>query len=45
LQVFGSNYPTPDRTSVRDYIHVSDLADAHVRALQHLETPTARKKR
>ena len=38
LQVFGSNYPTPDGTCVRDYIHVSDLADAHVRALQHLET-------
>jgi UDP-arabinose 4-epimerase len=38
LQVFGSNYPTPDGTCVRDYIHVSDLADALVRALQHLET-------
>jgi UDP-glucose-4-epimerase GalE len=38
LQVFGSDYPTPDGTCVRDYIHVSDLADAHVRALQHLET-------
>ncbi len=37
LQVFGSDYPTPDGTCVRDYIHVSDLADAHVRALQHLE--------
>jgi UDP-glucose-4-epimerase GalE len=38
LQVFGSDYPTPDGTCVRDYIHVSDLADAHVRALQYLET-------
>jgi UDP-glucose-4-epimerase GalE len=37
LQVYGSDYPTPDGTCVRDYIHVSDLADAHVRALQHLE--------
>ena len=38
LQVFGADYPTPDGTCVRDYIHVNDLADAHVRALQHLET-------
>jgi UDP-glucose-4-epimerase GalE len=38
LQVHGSDYPTPDGTCVRDYIHVSDLADAHVRALQYLET-------
>jgi len=37
LQVFGSDYPTPDGTCVRDYIHVNDLAEAHVRALQHLE--------
>jgi UDP-glucose-4-epimerase GalE len=37
LHVHGSDYPTPDGTCVRDYIHVSDLADAHVRALQHLE--------
>ncbi len=37
LQVFGSDYPTRDGTCVRDYIHVSDLADAHVRALQYLE--------
>ena len=37
LQVFGSDYPTPDGTCLRDYIHVNDLADAHVRALQHLE--------
>jgi len=37
LQIFGSDYPTPDGTCVRDYIHVNDLADAHVRALQYLE--------
>ena len=37
LQVFGSDYPTPDGTCLRDYIHVNDLADAHVRALQYLE--------
>jgi UDP-arabinose 4-epimerase len=37
LQIFGSDYPTPDGTCVRDYIHVNDLADAHVRALQFLE--------
>ena len=37
LQIFGEDYPTPDGTCLRDYIHVNDLADAHVRALQHLE--------
>jgi len=37
LQIYGSDYPTSDGTCVRDYIHVSDLADAHVRALQYLE--------
>jgi len=36
LEVFGDDYPTPDGTCLRDYIHVSDLADAHVRALQSL---------
>ena len=36
LQVFGSDYPTPDGTCVRDYIHVADLASAHVKALDHL---------
>ena len=35
-QVFGSDYDTPDGTCVRDYIHVLDLADAHLRALGHL---------
>lgn len=37
LQISGTDYPTDDGTCVRDYIHVSDLADAHVRALRHLE--------
>jgi UDP-glucose-4-epimerase GalE len=37
LHIYGSDYPTPDGTCVRDYIHVNDLADAHVRALQYLE--------
>jgi UDP-glucose-4-epimerase GalE len=37
LQVYGSDYPTADGTCVRDYIHVNDLAAAHVRALQYLE--------
>ena len=37
VTVFGEDYDTPDGTCVRDYIHVSDLADAHVAALRHLE--------
>ncbi len=36
LTLFGDNYPTPDGTCIRDYIHVADLADAHVRALEWL---------
>ncbi|MGD0498225.1 MAG: UDP-glucose 4-epimerase GalE [Bryobacteraceae bacterium] len=36
LRIFGADYPTPDGTAIRDYIHVTDLADAHVRALRHL---------
>lgn len=36
ISVFGDDYPTADGTCVRDYIHVSDLADAHVLAVQHL---------
>jgi len=36
IHVFGTDYPTPDGTCVRDYIHVLDLADAHIRALEHL---------
>jgi UDP-arabinose 4-epimerase len=37
LQILGSDYPTTDGTCERDYIHVSDLAAAHVKAVQHLE--------
>jgi UDP-glucose-4-epimerase GalE len=36
LQVFGDDYPTPDGTCLRDYVHVTDLADAHVRALEQI---------
>jgi UDP-arabinose 4-epimerase len=36
VQIFGADYPTPDGTAIRDYIHVDDLAAAHVRALQYL---------
>jgi UDP-glucose 4-epimerase len=36
IKMFGSDYPTPDGTCVRDYIHVSDLADAHVRGIDYL---------
>jgi UDP-glucose 4-epimerase len=36
ISVFGSDYPTPDGTAVRDYIHVMDLAEAHALALAHL---------
>ena len=39
LQVFGGDYPTPDGTGVRDYIHVVDLAKGHIKALQALEQP------
>ena len=38
LQVFGNDYPTPDGTGVRDYIHVVDLADGHLKALQYIES-------
>jgi UDP-glucose-4-epimerase GalE len=37
LTVFGEDYPTPDGTCLRDYVHVSDLADAHLAALKRLE--------
>jgi UDP-glucose-4-epimerase GalE len=37
LQIHGTDYATPDGTCIRDYIHVNDLADAHVSALQYLE--------
>ncbi|WP_413294155.1 UDP-glucose 4-epimerase GalE [Bdellovibrio sp. HCB185ZH] len=36
LQLFGNDYPTPDGTCIRDYIHVEDLADIHLLALKHL---------
>src|SRR6185312_11213431 len=36
LDVFGTDYPTPDGTCIRDYIHVTDLARAHLAALKHL---------
>jgi UDP-arabinose 4-epimerase len=36
IAVYGTDYPTPDGTAIRDYVHVSDLADAHVQALDHL---------
>ncbi|KRK34617.1 UDP-glucose 4-epimerase GalE [Loigolactobacillus bifermentans] len=36
LKIFGADYPTPDGTNVRDYVHVVDLADAHILALEYL---------
>jgi len=36
VAVFGKDYPTPDGTCIRDYVHVADLADAHILALEHL---------
>ena len=36
IEVFGTDYPTPDGSCLRDYIHVSDLVDAHLVALNHL---------
>ena len=36
LRVFGTDYPTQDGTAIRDYLHVSDLADAHLKALEAL---------
>jgi UDP-glucose 4-epimerase len=38
IRVFGNKYPTPDGTPIRDYIHVVDLADAHICALDHLRS-------
>ncbi|MBV9812148.1 MAG: UDP-glucose 4-epimerase GalE [Acetobacteraceae bacterium] len=37
LEIFGTDYPTPDGTCIRDYVHVSDLAEAHLHALGRLE--------
>lgn len=36
IEIYGTDYPTPDGTAIRDYIHVEDLAAAHLRALDHL---------
>lgn len=38
IKIFGTDYPTPDGTGIRDYVHVNDLADAHVLALNFLNT-------
>jgi|SRR5665213_791474 len=38
IRVYGNNYPTPDGTPIRDYIHVIDLANAHIRALEYLRS-------
>jgi UDP-glucose 4-epimerase len=38
LRIFGGDYPTPDGTCIRDFIHVQDLADGHLAALKYLET-------
>jgi len=38
ITVFGNDYETPDGTCIRDYIHVSDLADAHVRAMMGIDS-------
>jgi len=40
LHIFGNDYPTPDGTGVRDYVHVVDLARAHVKAVEYLEQVT-----
>ena len=37
IYIFGNDYPTKDGTCIRDYIHVSDLADIHIRAIEYLE--------
>ncbi len=37
VSIFGDDYPTPDGTAIRDYIHVSDLSQAHLLALNHLQ--------
>jgi UDP-glucose 4-epimerase len=45
IRIYGDDYSTPDGTCIRDYIHVSDLADAHLLALKALETDVAGKSR
>ncbi len=42
IAIFGRDYPTPDGTCIRDYVHVSDLAEAHIRALAPLERGSVR---
>jgi UDP-glucose 4-epimerase len=42
IEIYGTDYPTPDGTCVRDYIHVTDLADAHIRVLDRLDTQSCR---
>src|SRR5882762_25309 len=42
LDIYGTDYPTPDGTAIRDYIHVADLAEAHLLALDHLKSGTPR---
>ena len=42
ISVYGDDYPTPDGTCIRDYIHVDDLSDAHLRALRLLQDGTSR---
>jgi UDP-glucose 4-epimerase len=37
IEVFGTDYPTPDGTCIRDYIHVDDLAEAHIAALERIQ--------
>jgi UDP-glucose 4-epimerase len=45
IRIYGNDYPTPDGTCIRDYIHISDLADAHLLALNALDNPPAAKSR
>jgi len=45
IRIYGEDYPTPDGTCIRDYVHVSDLAEAHLLALAALETDQAAKSR
>ena len=45
IRIYGDDYPTPDGTCIRDYIHVSDLAEAHLLALAALERDEAAEER
>jgi UDP-glucose 4-epimerase len=45
IRIYGDDYPTPDGTCIRDYIHVSDLAEAHLLALAALETENGAERR